>query len=109
MNERKMEKKMIKKLVAMMVFGALGIGIAATSQAAGGTTIGTSPTPTVSPSPTILISVNPCPTGWQLMKGTKSGDNYTCQPTKTKVMVQCPPGLEYYDNGCGVGCNVPPK
>jgi hypothetical protein len=107
-----MEKKMMKKLVAVMVFGALGIGIAATSEAAGtsgGVVIAPTSTGTVSPSPTILISVNPCPAGWQLVKGSKSGDNYTCQPTKTKQMVQCPAGLEYFDNGCSLGCNVPPK
>ena len=99
----------MKKLVAVFVFGALGLGIAATSQAAGGSSGGTSPTPTITPLPTISISPNVCPAGWQVVKNTKSGDNYTCQPTKTKQMVQCPSGLEYYDNGCGIGCWVPAK
>jgi hypothetical protein len=104
-----MEKKMMKKLVAVVVFGALGLGIAATSQAAGGSSGGTSPTPTVTPSPTIFVSPNVCPSGWQVQKGTKSGDDYACNPTKTKAMVQCPAGLAYFDNGCVVGCEVPVK
>ena len=100
---------MIKKLAAVMVFGALGIGVAATSQAAGGSSSGVAPTPTVSPTPTVLISPNPCPTGWQLIEGSKDGDNYSCQPVKLKQMVQCPAGLEYFDDGCSVGCHSPVK
>ena len=82
---------MMKKLVAVMAVGALALGIAATSEAA----------------PIITINPNPCPTGWQLVKNSKNGDNYACQPVKTKQMVQCPVGLEYYDNGCSIGCRVP--
>jgi hypothetical protein len=104
-----MENKMMKKLVVMMVFGALGVGIAATSHAAGGTSSGSAPAPTVSPSPTTVISPNPCPTGWQLMKGSTEGDDYSCQPVKAKQMIQCPPALEYYDNGCSIGCISPVK
>lgn len=94
----------MKKLVAVVVFGALGLAFAASSKAAGGTG-GTSPAPSVVSTGT--ISPNVCPQGWQVVKDTRSGDAYTCQPTKMQQMVQCPAHLVYFDNGCSIGCVVP--
>jgi hypothetical protein len=100
----------MKKLVAVVLMGAATLAIAAQSRAAGGSSGGISPTPTVSPSPTIVLSPNVCPAGWRLVQGTKTASGaFTCQPIKMTKMVQCPNGTEYYDDGCLVGCQIPPK
>lgn len=104
----------MKKMVLGGFVGLVSVVLGATAFASG-TPVpdALSPVPTISP--TIVVPVpplpydSPCADGWHLVPNSVSGDEFACVPTKTPVMIQCPPGLVYFDNGCSIGCEVPIK
>ena len=103
-----------KKVLGGFVVGIASLVLGATAFAAGTPApdaVG-APVPTISPTivvPPVLLLDSPCPDGWHLVPGTVSGDQFSCVPTKTTQMIECPIGLVYYDDGCTIGCEVPIK
>jgi hypothetical protein len=97
-----MSKKFLGGFVVLVSF----LGIAATSLAAAPPERSrTAPAPTIVQGPVPSV----CPAGWHMQSGTQSQNSFVCVPTKTPVMIQCPPGLVYFDNGCNIGCDKPIK
>lgn len=101
----------MKKMVLGGVVGLVSLVLGATAFASGTP----APDAVISPVPTIIVPVPPvpydsvCADGWHLAPNSVNGDEYACIPTKTHVMIECPPGLVYFDNGCTIGCEVPIK
>lgn len=99
-----------KKMVLGGFVGLVSIVLGASAFAAANPgTSGPTPVPTVIGPGPALNYVSPCADGWHLVPGSQSGDQFSCIPTKTTQMIECPVGLDYYDNGCDIGCAYVPK
>ena len=104
----------MKKMVLGGFVGLVSLVLGASAFASGTPTPDALlPVPTISPTivvpPPYLPYNSVCADGWHLVPGSVSGDQFSCVPTKTPQMIECPVGLVYFDNGCSIGCEVPIK
>lgn len=57
-----------------------------------------------SPTPVVTLPANPCPEGWSVVPGSKTGAGaFTCKPSKLAART-CPLKHEWFDDGCTAGC-----
>lgn len=54
---------------------------------------------------TVPVLQNPCPQGWHKKSGS-ANSAFTCVPNMPSQKLKCPPGTEYFETECTVGCQT---